>query len=336
MEDARCDHEESNPSASFDEALEEAWAAGRDYGGKPYRDHLAALAAREEPRRPSDRTDDSYEFDPPGLTERAYENGYKAGLAAREEPVQQPDIRAILAAVAFTYSDQLSEELYERLADADSGLVETIAKLVKLRTPAREDTERPLEPLCKCNHLMSDHDRGGECCRCHCNHFDRREDTERPDGELTYSEMEEERDRLARELYEAQERICGAISASGPGGEPLACAYRPDHEGAHSWATLPTFVRDTEPSGNSIDLTRMHVIVGCADEATAQAWVERLEHERDAALGARRDTEWSNENILGGLLALIDRDELEVRGLSTDAIDAAEAILRDTEQEDER
>ncbi len=35
--------------------------------------------------------------------------------------------------------------------------------------------------------------------------------------------------------------ICGTISASGPNGEPLACAYAPNHDGAHSWATLPTF-----------------------------------------------------------------------------------------------
>lgn len=36
--------------------------------------------------------------------------------------------------------------------------------------------------------------------------------------------------------------ICGTISHSGPHGEPLACAYPPNHDGDHSWATLPTFV----------------------------------------------------------------------------------------------
>lgn len=35
--------------------------------------------------------------------------------------------------------------------------------------------------------------------------------------------------------------ICGAISNSGRCYEPLACAFQPNHEGAHSWATLPTF-----------------------------------------------------------------------------------------------
>ena len=37
------------------------------------------------------------------------------------------------------------------------------------------------------------------------------------------------------------ERICGVVSASGPNGEPLACGYRPRHDGGHSWATQPTF-----------------------------------------------------------------------------------------------
>jgi hypothetical protein len=44
------------------------------------------------------------------------------------------------------------------------------------------------------------------------------------------------------------EGICGAVSNSGPNGEPLACAYPPILPGelmhAHSWATLPTFVAE--------------------------------------------------------------------------------------------
>ena len=49
--------------------------------------------------------------------------------------------------------------------------------------------------------------------------------------------------------------ICGVISYSGPNGEPLACAYAPNHDGAHSWATLPTFpqggehIHDWHPAG---------------------------------------------------------------------------------------
>ena len=39
--------------------------------------------------------------------------------------------------------------------------------------------------------------------------------------------------------------ICGVICAAGPNGEPLACAYDRDHEGVHSWASLPTFERET-------------------------------------------------------------------------------------------
>src|SRR5215510_520663 len=35
--------------------------------------------------------------------------------------------------------------------------------------------------------------------------------------------------------------ICGVICNCGPNGEPIACGFLPDHEGAHSWATLLTF-----------------------------------------------------------------------------------------------
>jgi hypothetical protein len=35
--------------------------------------------------------------------------------------------------------------------------------------------------------------------------------------------------------------ICGVMSASGPEGEPLACAFEAGHDGGHSWASLPTF-----------------------------------------------------------------------------------------------
>jgi hypothetical protein len=48
-------------------------------------------------------------------------------------------------------------------------------------------------------------------------------------------------DRLARELHVEQERLCGVVSASGGKGEPLACGFLPDHDGPHSWASLPTF-----------------------------------------------------------------------------------------------
>lgn len=36
-------------------------------------------------------------------------------------------------------------------------------------------------------------------------------------------------------------RICGELCNAGPNGEPMACGYRPSHDGAHSWASLPTF-----------------------------------------------------------------------------------------------
>jgi hypothetical protein len=35
-------------------------------------------------------------------------------------------------------------------------------------------------------------------------------------------------------------KLCGVVCNAGPNGEPLACAYEPDHRGDHSWATLPS------------------------------------------------------------------------------------------------
>lgn len=37
-------------------------------------------------------------------------------------------------------------------------------------------------------------------------------------------------------------RMCGTVCACGPNLEPLACGYPDEHDGPHSWATLPTFV----------------------------------------------------------------------------------------------
>jgi hypothetical protein len=36
-------------------------------------------------------------------------------------------------------------------------------------------------------------------------------------------------------------RMCGIVCTCGPNLEPLACAYNDEHDGEHSWATLPTF-----------------------------------------------------------------------------------------------
>ena len=47
--------------------------------------------------------------------------------------------------------------------------------------------------------------------------------------------------------------LCAVVSASGPNGEPLACGYEPDHDGPHSWASLPTFTRS---DGEMADLIR--------------------------------------------------------------------------------
>lgn len=45
---------------------------------------------------------------------------------------------------------------------------------------------------------------------------------------------------------------CGVIALCGPNGEPLACGYDAGHEGAHSWATLPTFVQVPPNTGHAV------------------------------------------------------------------------------------
>jgi hypothetical protein len=35
--------------------------------------------------------------------------------------------------------------------------------------------------------------------------------------------------------------ICGTVCECGPNREPLACGFPKGHDGAHAWATLPTF-----------------------------------------------------------------------------------------------
>lgn len=40
----------------------------------------------------------------------------------------------------------------------------------------------------------------------------------------------------------AHGKTCSIICPNaGPGGEPMACGYATGHDGAHSWASLPTF-----------------------------------------------------------------------------------------------
>jgi hypothetical protein len=39
------------------------------------------------------------------------------------------------------------------------------------------------------------------------------------------------------------ETICAVICDCGPNGEPLACAYAPEHDGVHSWASIPTWTK---------------------------------------------------------------------------------------------
>lgn len=49
------------------------------------------------------------------------------------------EVRAILAAVAFLYSDRLPDELHDRLTDPDDRLVAVVEDLVKLRTVPRSE-----------------------------------------------------------------------------------------------------------------------------------------------------------------------------------------------------
>lgn len=39
--------------------------------------------------------------------------------------------------------------------------------------------------------------------------------------------------------------MCGVVCNVGPNGEPVACAYKSNHAGNHSWASIPTFASGT-------------------------------------------------------------------------------------------
>jgi hypothetical protein len=39
--------------------------------------------------------------------------------------------------------------------------------------------------------------------------------------------------------------LCATINNGGPNGEPLACGFPYGHDGPHSWASLPTFARQS-------------------------------------------------------------------------------------------
>lgn len=59
--------------------------------------------------------------------------------------------------------------------------------------------------------------------------------------------LREDRDMWRRYAKAAMDdprlQICGCVCTCGPNLEPLACAYLDEHDGPHSWATLPTFDR---------------------------------------------------------------------------------------------
>lgn len=100
----------------------------------------------------------------------------------------------------------------------------------------------------KYEHLAARYERNKAAC-CRVRGQTTKEALERAaevdvNGPLTYDELEAERDRLARELFEARER-CGVVCPCGPHGESLACGFSADHDGPHSWASLPTFTEES-------------------------------------------------------------------------------------------
>lgn len=47
-----------------------------------------------------------------------------------------------------------------------------------------------------------------------------------------------------------RQEICAVVCNCGPNQEPLACGYRRDHAGEHSWALLPTFSSPPTPNAD--------------------------------------------------------------------------------------
>ena len=71
-------------------------------------------------------------------------------------------------------------------------------------------------------------------------------------------------------------RTCTVMCPCGPNGEMLRCGYKPGHKGAHSWATLPTFIRPpdqpVEIQRAKTALTGMLTHHGVAVIATPEWW----------------------------------------------------------------
>lgn len=51
-----------------------------------------------------------------------------------------------------------------------------------------------------------------------------------------------ERVERVERVRDNQRPMCSVTSLSGALGEPLGCGFKQGHEGAHSWASLPTFL----------------------------------------------------------------------------------------------
>lgn len=103
--------------------------------------------------------------------------------------------------------------------------------------------------------------------------------------------------------------ICGIISLSGINMKPIACGFEPGHEGAHSWATLPTF----GPKDPATQLAEVEELIKSHQEKTnhyqhfgsaAERVKAVLRQYEDKAVSALRDTKQFRDDMLTYFRAL--------------------------------
>lgn len=104
--------------------------------------------------------------------------------------------------------------------------------------------------------------------------------------------------------------ICGVISMSGLNMAPLACAFKPEHEGDHSWATLPTF----GPQDPATQLAEVERLIKSHQEKTnyfqgfgsaAERVKSVLRTYEDKAVSALRDTKRFRDDMHSYFRALV-------------------------------
>lgn len=103
--------------------------------------------------------------------------------------------------------------------------------------------------------------------------------------------------------------ICGIISFSGINMNPLACAFQPEHEGVHSWATLPTF----GPTDPATQLAEVEALIKSHQKkctfthygSAAERVKYVLREYEDKAVSALRDTKQFRDDMLTYFRALV-------------------------------